>query len=266
MDSVKREELLRRISSVSWYNRFELMPGIMTPGRVPLDQKVVFQHYGLPDKLTGKKVLDVGTMDGAIAFACEARGADVTALDIQDPDETAFNTAKSLLGSSVRYVQGSVYDVPKLLDDQYDYVFLLGVFYHLRHPVLALERLQEVQPIGGHLVFEGECLLNYVEDAEGQIMSGDALGRLLLSDVPLCAFYSGTFRGDDTNWSIPNPTCLRGWFQAAGYRVIRELLHNVPPAQRIGGVAEKISAPPIEHRVFLDRNAFTSISVAKEIP
>ena len=48
--------------------------------------------------------------------------------------------------------------------------------------------------------------------------------------------------------------------------MIRELLHNVPPAQRIGGVAEKISAPPIEHRVFLDRNAFTSISVAKEIP
>jgi tRNA (mo5U34)-methyltransferase len=249
MDSVKRAEVLRRINSVSWYNRFELLPGIMTPGHVPLDHKIVFQHYGLPESLGGKQVLDIGTWDGAMAFACEARGAEVTALDIQDPDKTAFNTAKSVLGSNVRYVRGSVYDAPKLLDGPYDYVFCLGVLYHLKHPVLALERLYEMQPLGGRLIFESECLLSHLEDAQGQPIHADEARRLILSDVPLCAFYSGTYRGDDTNWFIPNPACLRGWFQATGYRVIREHLNDVPPHTRIGGVAEKVSVPPIEHRL-----------------
>ena len=195
-------------------------------------------------------MLDVGTLDGVMAFAAEARGADVTALDIQDPNKTAFNTAKGILGSRVRYVQGSVYDAPRLLSDEYDYVFFLGVFYHLKHPVLAFEQLHRVQPEGGRLIFEGECLLNRLEDTRGKTVGRDALRALTLSDVPMAAFYAGTFKGDDTNWFVPNPACLRGWFQAAGYKVVVEKLHDFPPNQRIGGIAQKLSAAPVEHRLF----------------
>jgi tRNA (mo5U34)-methyltransferase len=250
MSSGDQEEILAKINAASWYHRFELLPGIMTPGRVNFDPGVVFRQYELPHDLTGKKVLDVGTLDGVMAFAAEARGADVTALDIQDPNKTAFNIAKGILGSRVRYVQGSVYDAGRLLTDQYDYIFFLGVFYHLKHPVLALEQLHGVQPEGGKLIFEGECLLNHWEDIRGQAVAPDILRALSLSDVPIAAFYSGTFKGDDTNWFIPNPACLRGWFQAAGYKVIIEKLHDFPPNQRIGGIAQTVSAAPIEHRVF----------------
>lgn len=249
MRGADRDAVLATVNSVTWYHRFELLPGIVTPGRVNLDPAVVFQHYGLPADLTGKKVLDVGTWDGVMAFAAEARGAEVTALDIQDPDKTAFNTARRLLGARVRYVRGSVYDAPRLLDDKYDYIFFLGVFYHLKHPVLALEQLQQVQPEGGQLVFEGECLIHHWEDARGQRVGSDALRALALSDIPITAFHAGTFKGDDSNWFIPNPACLRGWFQAAGYQVVVEKLHDFPPDQRIGGVARKVSAPPIEHGV-----------------
>jgi tRNA (mo5U34)-methyltransferase len=250
MHSGDEKEIMAKINSVSWYHRYELLPGILTPGRIPFDAGVVFQQYELPADLTGKRVLDVGTLDGVMAFAAEARGADVTALDIQDPNRTAFNTAKGILGSRVRYVQGSVYDAARLLSDVYDYIFFLGVFYHLKHPVLALEQLQQLQPEGGRLVFEGECLLNRLEDTRGQVVGRDVLRAIARSDVPIAAFYSGTFRGDDSNWFIPNPACLRGWFEAAGYKVVIEKLHDFPPNQRIGGVALKASASPVEHRVF----------------
>jgi tRNA (mo5U34)-methyltransferase len=249
MPSADREAILAKINSVSWYHRYELLPGIVTPGRVNLDPQVVFRHYDLPSDFTGKKVLDVGTWDGVMAFAAEARGAEVTALDIQDPDRTAFNTAKDILGSSVRYVRGSVYDAPRLLGDRYDYIFFLGVFYHLKHPILALEQLHQVQPEGGRVVFEGECLIHHWEDTRGQTVGNDGLRALTLSDLPFAAFYSGEFKRDDSNWFIPNPACLRGWFRAAGYEVVVEKLHDHPPDQRIGGVAQKIAAPPIEHRV-----------------
>jgi tRNA (mo5U34)-methyltransferase len=249
LHNANRDEILARINKASWYHRYELLPGIMTPGRVNLDPGVVFQHYGLPADLAGKKVLDVGTWDGVMAFAAEARGAEVTALDIQDPDKTAFNTAKGILGSRVRYVRGSVYDAARLLSDRYDYIFFLGVFYHLKHPVLALEQLQQVQPEGGLLVFEGECLIHHWEDTQGKAVGNDALRALALSDIPISGFYSGKFKGDDSNWFIPNPACLRGWFQAAGYKVIVEKLHDFPPDQRIGGVAQKVGAPPIEHGI-----------------
>jgi tRNA (mo5U34)-methyltransferase len=84
-----------------------------------------------------ERVLEIGTFDGAIAFECETRGAKLTGLDIQDPSKTGFNVAKEIRQSRVDYVQGSVYDLAALFTEKFDYVFFLGVFYHLKNPVLA---------------------------------------------------------------------------------------------------------------------------------
>src|SRR5271167_2886975 len=104
---MENKEILEKLRSVPWYHRFEIVPGVFTPGKLPTDPKATFTHFALPASLKGKRVLEVGTWDGPVAFECEARGGTVTAMDIQDPTKTGFNVAKEILQSNVRYVQGS---------------------------------------------------------------------------------------------------------------------------------------------------------------
>src|SRR5690348_5922792 len=76
-----------RLGDIGWYHTQELAPGLVTPGM--FDLRPFVGHYGLPDDLTGKRALDIGTFEGFWAFEIERRGADVTAIDvdrIQDLD------------------------------------------------------------------------------------------------------------------------------------------------------------------------------------
>jgi tRNA (mo5U34)-methyltransferase len=247
-----KSDILRKLDSVTWYHSFEIVPGVFTPGRLPTDAKATFAHFGLPADLSGKAVLEIGTWDGPVAFECEARGALVTALDIQDPDKTGFNVAKEILGSKVTYVQGSVYDTSRLLHDRYDYVFMLGVYYHLKNPILAFEQVAQLLVDDGLLVFEGACIQAYCEDVSGRPVSAERAREIGESDVPLCAFYANTFCGDDSNWFIPNFVCLEGWMEAAGLRIVRHALHIAPSdprIERVGGVAQKVGRLRVEHRL-----------------
>jgi hypothetical protein len=143
------------------------------------------------------------------------------AAHIQDPDKTGFNVAKDMLGSQVRYVMGSVYELDRLIPERFDHVFCLGLFYHLKHPVLAFEKIAGALDEGGHLFFEGECLRVYGEDA----------------------YYEDKYKQDPSNWFVPNFACLRGWLETAGFDVVRhffiELRDYKPPSQRVVGVARK---------------------------
>lgn len=247
------ETINRKLNSVRWYHRFEIVPDVFTPGILPTNAKESFSHFGIPPDLRGKEVLEIGTWDGPIAFEAEARGATVTALDIQDPSRTGFNVAKEILKSNVTYVQGSVYDATKLLGKTFDYVFFLGVFYHLKHPIMAFEEIAKLLNDDGALVFEGECLRFYCEDEAGVRMDDECIRKLALSNIPLTLFYANTFKGDDSNWFIPNYACFKGWIEAAGLELIRHGFYEIPdgdlPLQRIGGVAHRVSGLKIEHRV-----------------
>ena len=95
------ESVRQAIGQVRWYLSFEIVPGVITPGITAVDPKSRLELFGLPDDLRGARALDIGTWDGPVAFELERRGASVTALDIQDPNLTGFNTAKAILGSHV---------------------------------------------------------------------------------------------------------------------------------------------------------------------
>src|SRR5262249_1160686 len=101
-------EVEAQVKAGRWYHAFEVVPGVITPGVAPFDARATLDFLGVPGDLRGRRALDVGTWDGPLAFEMEARGAEVYALDVQDPDCTAFNTAKRLRGSRVEYVRGSV--------------------------------------------------------------------------------------------------------------------------------------------------------------
>jgi SAM-dependent methyltransferase len=234
-------DVQQKIRQANWYHSFEVLPGVITPGEVPFDARGALNYLGVPEDLRGKRALDVGTYDGPLAFEMEARGADVWAVDIQDPDCTAFNTARALRDSRVRYRQLSVYDVDKVFTEPFDLITYFGVYYHLKHPLLGFEALARALADDGRLYFEGEVLLNYSETHSGERSDLDNR-RLAESDVPLALCYPGDYKGW-SNWFVPNLACLRGWVEAAGLEMTFHGFlaeETAPyPTQRVHGVARK---------------------------
>jgi tRNA (mo5U34)-methyltransferase len=159
---------IARAKELEWYHTLELTPEYTTPGM--FDLRPVVDLYGLPERMDGMRALDVGTWDGFWAFEMERRGADVTALDLDDmkdldwpairrpevfPDTKrgdGFRLAKELKGSQVDRVNRSVYHaLPEDLG-QFDVVFCGSVIIHLRDQVLALERICNLVKPGGYFL------------------------------------------------------------------------------------------------------------------
>lgn len=219
--NMSKDEILELIDQVHWYHSFEIYPGIITPGICRVYPKLTFERFGLSPQLKGKRILEIGTLDGPYAFELESRGADVVATDIQDPDNTGFNIAKKILNSNVEYVRTSVYDLTKNLDRKFDIVLFMGVFYHLKYPLLAFEQIYDILKDDGLLLFEGEYFSHYAETLEGKKVRNRLLLALLAySAIPMTLFYSGSYKNDSSNWHIPNIACLKSWMMAAHFRVV----------------------------------------------
>ncbi len=151
-------ELKDRVNQLGWYHTLELAPGVVTPGM--FDLRPYVDRYGLPERLDGMRVLEIGTWDGFWAFEMERRGAaEVVALDLDDereldwpprrrprefPDQRrgdGFRLAKEVLGSNVERVVCNIYDADPADLGTFDLVFCGMVLLHLRDQLLALERI-----------------------------------------------------------------------------------------------------------------------------
>jgi tRNA (mo5U34)-methyltransferase len=202
-----------------WYHVLDL-PGWTTPGWFDLRAEV--PRYGLPDDLTGRRALDVGTWDGFWAFELERRGAQVVALDLDDerkldwpprrrperfnelPRGEGFRLAKAALGSSVERIDGSVYEVgPGDLGGPFDLVLCGSVLIHLRDQLLALQRIAELTAPGGTLV-----------TAEAHWRAGGLLPFA-------CSRYRADRPSDVVFWE-PNVRAWRRMLWSAGFDEVRE--------------------------------------------
>jgi len=198
-----------------WYHQIEVAPGLVTPG--VHESRAALQTLELPDDLTGRRVLDIGTRDGFFAFECERRGADVTAIDYATPEATGFLIARELLGSRVEFVKENVYDLTVERYGQFDLILFLGVLYHVRDPMRALDAIWEVAR--GRLIVETQV----IDDA---LLTPDGEFRRLadlhpdLQRTPLMQFYPGaSLNADETSVWAPNKECLRGMLVEAGFSV-----------------------------------------------
>jgi tRNA (mo5U34)-methyltransferase len=251
---VSDDEARALVAAAKWYHRFELRPGLVTPGVSEFPAAAVADFLGIPKDLTGRRALDIGAWDGPLSFELERRGAEVIALDIQDPERVGFGVARRVLGSRVPHIQASVYDLTRLNLGLFDHIVFKGVYYHLKYPILAFEQIAKALKVGGRVHFEGEGALNYVEDLDGRRVELD-LKALAKLRVPLCLSYPNHFKGA-SNWFIPNPACMEAWLTACGLKLVsmQTWETDAPPhgGQRLIGVAEKHSdkVEELEHPLY----------------
>lgn len=202
--------LLEEVRGIRWFHRLDLN-GLQTPGIDPSPNKLA--TLGIPDDLAGQSVLDIGAWDGFFSYECERRNAArVLATDYFCwtgegwGTKAGFDLAHRVYKSRV---ESHVIDVMNLSPGEvgtHDLVLFLGVLYHLKHPLLALEKVASVTR--GMLILE-----THVD--------------MLDCSRPAAAFYPGTeLLGDPTNWFGPNPAMIESMLRTVGFRRIE--LHRGP--------------------------------------
>lgn len=188
-----------------FFQKIELAPGLVTPGwSDPKTEKL--PYFGLPEDLTGLRVLDIGCAEGFFSFEAERRGArEVVAIDSFPDSIRRFGICRAALGSKAAPYLCNVYDLNPRAFGTFDLVLFYGVFYHLRHPALALERILSV--------CTGTLLLQtYAREQPG------------LGHVPLGEFHPrGLMSGPNQDqwdptvfWLFNGAGCL-GLLEAAGF-------------------------------------------------
>jgi tRNA (mo5U34)-methyltransferase len=213
-----------------WFHNLHLPDGTQTAPDHPLGdfpaRKWAQLAPHLPADLAGWTVLDVGCNAGYYSFALAARGAAVLGIDTEPHflRQAAWAAAQYGVGERVRFEARSVYDVARL-DGGFDLILFLGVFYHLRHPLLALDLL--AARTRRLLVFQTLTLpgTGVVADTGDR----DYLDREALHARawPKLAFVEHRFAGDPTNWWVPNHAACEALLRSAGLRVVRRPGHEI---------------------------------------
>lgn len=218
---MERAEIERLVAEHGrWWHEIEVAPGIVTPGDDSNRTKLpILDALGLPHDLRGKRALDIGTSDGYFAFELEKRGAEVVAIDFVPETYSGFATARKILGSRVEYRMDNVYNLAPDAYGAFDVVLFLGVLYHLRKPLAALEAIRSVMKEGAQ-IFVGTMLIDeYFLLPDGTTTTLDALNPML-KNVPLWQFYPGdALNGDYTNAFAPNRRALEAALEEAQFRV-----------------------------------------------
>jgi tRNA (mo5U34)-methyltransferase len=194
--------LRSRLDNQGWWHSFELPDGTIVEGANSLESlRERVRRFQIPQDLRGKRALDVGTWDGWFAFELERRGASVMAVDVID--NPRFREMHRIYQSKIDYRQIDVYDLTPARVGQFDVVLFMGVLYHLKHPLLGLERVcaltRDMAVLDSFVLQE--------KDAEGVAL-----------DRPVLEFFENDeFGGQTDNWVAPNLPCLLAMCRTAGF-------------------------------------------------
>jgi tRNA (mo5U34)-methyltransferase len=173
----------------------------------------------IPADLSGKSVLDIGCNGGFYSIEMKRRNARrVVAVDFDDVYLEQARFAARVVGEDIEFLKLSVYDVADL-GEKFDLVLFMGVLYHLRHPLLALDLLHE-HVVGDLLVFqtlmrgskEVEAFATDYPFSETQIFEND--------NYPRMYFIEKRYSGDPTNWWIPNRSCAEAMLRSSGFEIL----------------------------------------------
>jgi len=221
--TLSRDQIERRVRDLGeWFHNLDLR-GVRTApnhflGDYPSVKWREFAH-AIPADLGGKTVLDVGCNAGFYSIEMKRRGASrVLGIDPNEEYLAQARFAAEILGVEIEFKRMSVYDVARL-GEKFDMTLFMGVLYHLRHPLLALDLLRE-RVVGDLLVFQ--TLLRGADRA-GEIeknYSFDETDVFERPDFPRMFFIEEKYAGDETNWWIPNRACAEAMLRSAGFEII----------------------------------------------
>jgi tRNA (mo5U34)-methyltransferase len=218
-----RPEIEQRVAGLGkWFHNLDLR-GVKTApdhflGDYPTVKWQRFAH-AVPASLEGKTVLDIGCSSGFYSIEMKRRGAQrVVAME---PDEDYLAQARfaaEVCEQEIEFTNLSVYDV-KQLDQRFDLVIFMGVLYHLRYPLLALDLIRrhvakelllfQSMLRGSDRAFELEKDYPFTET-----------GIFEEPDIPRLHFVQHCYAGDPTNWWIPNRACAEAMLQSSGFQII----------------------------------------------
>jgi tRNA (mo5U34)-methyltransferase len=216
------DDLTKEVAKISWFHTIDLGHGVVTAGSDNSPARL--RKLGLPEDLRGASVLDVGAWDGFFSFEAERRGASrVLATDSfcwggGGPGAKAgFELARRALNSKVEDMNIDVLDLSAEKVGVFDLVLFLGVLYHMRHPLLALEKVFSVT--------RKQLILETHVD-------------MLWTKRPAAAFYpDAELHNDPTNWWGPNLAAVDGMLRAVGFREVKLVSRYHSRAYMLGAAA-----------------------------
>ncbi|WP_132251073.1 TIGR04290 family methyltransferase [Methylobacterium segetis] len=205
-----------------WFHNIDLGEGVWTApdhflGDYPAVKWRRFSH-ALPADLTGRSVLDIGCNGGFYAIEMKRRGAArVLALDSDERYLAQGRFAAERLGHEIEFRNLSVYDVGAL-GERFDVVLFMGVLYHLRHPLLALDLIRE-HVAGDLLVFQSMLRGSPAVERVPEDCDFWDMDQFERPGYPRLHFIEGAYAHDLTNWWIPNRAGMEAMLRASGFSI-----------------------------------------------
>jgi tRNA (mo5U34)-methyltransferase len=225
MDCAGSDDIEAQVERLGpWFHNLHLPGGVQTVpdhfigGDFPRFKWLQIAPH-IPQDLSGWRVLDVGCNAGFYSFELARRGADVVAMD-HDPHYLAqarWACEQFGLQGKIEFRQLGVYGVAQW-QEKFDLVWFMGVFYHLRYPLLALDLLASMTR--KLLVFQTLTMPGEGEYEDTQDHPITEREPLLDESWPKMAFIEHQFAGDPTNWWFANHACCEAMLRSTGMKVI----------------------------------------------
>lgn len=235
-----------------WFHNLHLPSGHQTAPDHPLGDFPAFKwdQIGavLPQDMAGLRVLDIGCNAGFYAVAMAQRGAQVLAVDVDPHYLRQAEWVRDQYGfgaDQITLTQRQVYELGEL-EETYDIVLFLGVLYHLRYPLLALDIVAGTVRdllVLQTLTMPGDDIVDPPAD-----LDIDARGAMLAPGWPKMAFIERQLAGDPTNWWALNRACVEAMLRSSGLEVLGSPGHEISLARRVAD-----PQPPGELRAIFPR-------------
>lgn len=233
------DEIRQRVAELGpWFHNIDLNGVSTAPSHFLGDYPAVkWRRFesAIPDDLTGASVLDIGCNGGFYAIEMKRRGAGrVVAIDSDEDYLAQARFAAEVTGHDIEFRNLSVYDVAAL-GERFDIVLFMGVLYHLRHPLLALD-LIHAHVARDVLVFQS------MQRGSAEVLVPDddydfsETAHFARGDYPKLHFVEHRYAGDVTNWWVPNRACAEAMLRSAGFAITAH-----PEAEVY--ICERVAAP-----------------------
>lgn len=226
LDSV--EQTIERLGP--WFQNLHLPDDVQTAPHHALGDFPLFKWNAiapfLPEQLQGWRVLDIGCNAGFYCFELARRGAKVLGID-HDPRYLAqarWASRQFHLEDRIEFREMHLYGLITF-NGVFDLVLFMGVFYHLRYPLLGLDTV--MRKVGKLLLFQTLTIPGEEVYSPTTGFDIDSRDVLLEPGWPKMAFFEREFAGDRTNWWAPNHACVEAMLRSSGLRILERPTHEV---------------------------------------